>query len=77
MSKNYTGITLKKIDSSNIDYIGYNLKEQELHILFKNLSHYVYHSVNQYKYDQLMQADSKGKFLNSEIKPYYKFTKRS
>jgi hypothetical protein len=62
------------VDSSNIESIGY--EDGELHIQFTSGGYYVYHGVPRHVYDDLMNASSKGSFLNREIKNVYQFTKQ-
>lgn len=64
------------VDSSNIEAIGYDDAAEELHVQFLNSGYYVYSGVPRYKYDELMNAPSKGSYLNREIKGVYPFTKR-
>ncbi len=64
----------EEVESSNIRSIGYDPASQVLEVEF-NYGHLVY----QYKgvpaeiYEQLMAAESKGKFLNSAIKSVYDY----
>lgn len=60
------------VDSSNIEAIGYDDAALELHVRFlKSGETYVYYAVEDWRFQELMQADSKGTFLNSQIKPNY------
>lgn len=59
------------VDSSNIDQIGYDDDARELWIRFKSGDTYVYADVPPATYDDIMAADSKGSYLNREIKPNY------
>jgi hypothetical protein len=36
---------------------------------------YVYYAVEEWRYQELMQADSKGTYLNVNIKPNYQYAK--
>lgn len=62
------------VDSSNIEAIGY--EDGELHVQFISGGHYIYHGVPRQVFDDLMNAPSKGSFLNREIKNVYQFTKQ-
>ncbi|MBU0712967.1 KTSC domain-containing protein [bacterium] len=64
------------IDSSNIEAIGYDVDTQELHIQFLSGGYYIYNNVPRAIYDDLMNASSKGSFLNREVKGIYQFTKQ-
>ncbi len=61
------------VDSSNIDQIGYSAEDRELWLTFKSGDTYVYTEVPPGTYDDIMAADSKGSYLNREIKPNYSF----
>jgi hypothetical protein len=64
------------VDSSNIEAIGYDVAALELHVRFlKSGETYVYYAVEEWRYQEFMQADSKGKYLNAEIKPNYQCAK--
>ncbi len=58
----------KKVTSSNIDSIGYDLTSLTLEVEFKNGSMYQYFKVPLKIYKKLMVATSHGKFLNTYIK---------
>ena len=64
------------VDSSNIEAIGYDDEGQELHVRFLTGTSYIYHGVPRQKFDDLMQAPSKGSFLNREVKGVYKYAKQ-
>jgi hypothetical protein len=64
------------VDSSNIEAIGYDAAAQELHVRFlKSGETYVYYGVEAWVFQEFMQADSKGTYLNAQIKPRYQFGK--
>lgn len=64
------------VDSSNIEAIGYDHASQELHVRFvKSGETYAYYGVEEWRFQELMQADSKGTYLNANIKPNYQFGK--
>ena len=64
------------VDSSNIEAIGYDDDSQELHIRFLSGGNYVYSDVPREIFDDLINAPSKGSFLNREVKGVYRFTKQ-
>ena len=65
------------VDSSNIEAIGYDSEAQELHVRFlKSGDTYVYSDVNPAVFDELMQAESKGSYLNRRIKGNYQYRKQ-
>jgi len=56
------------VASSNIASIGYDVNTQTLEVEFFSGMIYQYYGVPEHLYDQLMQAGSKGRFLNAYIK---------
>lgn len=64
------------VDSSNIEEIGYDAAAQELHVRFlKSGETYVYFAVEEWRFQEFMLTDSKGVYLNSNIKPHYQYSK--
>ena len=64
------------VDSSNIEAIGYDAGTLELHVRFlKSGETYVYYAVEEWRYQDFMRADSKGLYLNANIKPLYQCAK--
>jgi hypothetical protein len=67
---------MQYVDSSNIEAIGYDSTCQELHVRFlKSGETYVYYAVDEWVFNELMQAASKGEYLNANIKPNYQVGK--
>lgn len=64
------------VDSSNIEAIGYDEDNQELHVRFLSGACYIYNGVPRQIFDDLMEAPSKGSFLNRQIKVVYQYTKQ-
>ena len=64
------------VDSSNVQAIGYEEEARELHVQFVSGGYYIYHDVPRQIFDGLLNAPSKGSFLNREIKGVYQFTKQ-
>jgi KTSC domain-containing protein len=64
------------VDSKNIEAIGYDVGTLELHVRFlKSGETYVYYGVEEWRYQEFQQADSKGQYLNANIKPNYQYAK--
>lgn len=64
------------VSSSNVEAIGYEATTLELHVRFaKTGITYVYYAVEEWRFQELMQADSKGTYLNTYIKPNYQYAK--
>jgi KTSC domain-containing protein len=61
------------VQSSNIKAIGY--ENETLEIEFLNGSVYQYFDVQQNIYDEMMAAESKGKYLAQNIKGRFRFSK--
>lgn len=60
------------VDSSNIEAIGFDSDNQELHVRFlKSGETYVYYNLEEWVFQELMQADSKGIYFNANIKKNY------
>ena len=58
----------KSVESSNISSIGYDTNNNILEVEFKNGDVYQYFNVPESEYKGIMEADSHGKYLNSNIK---------
>ena len=63
------------VASSNISSIGYDADTDTLEVEFLSGAIYQYYNVPQNMYDQLMQAGSKGRFLNTYIKNAYPYSR--
>ncbi len=64
------------VDSSNIEAIGYDTGSRELHVRFlKSGETYVYDDVDEWIFKEMMQADSKGSYLNRRVKGTYQYRK--
>lgn len=65
------------VDSSSVEAIGYDADAQELHVRFlKSGETYVYYSVEEWVFAELMQAASKGNYVNTRVKPHYQCGKQ-
>lgn len=69
-----TGIKMNPVESSNIEGIGYNNKNKHLWVAFKGNKVYRYDLVPRKTFEELMNAESKGRYLNSHIKGQYEAT---
>ncbi|MBU4299494.1 KTSC domain-containing protein [Patescibacteria group bacterium] len=63
------------ISSSNVRSIGYDLRSAVLEVEFTSGDVYQYFDVPEHLYQQLMNALSKGQFLNDYIKYNYRYQK--
>ena len=63
------------VRSSSISHVGYDRRTRTLEVEFRNGRAYQYLGVPPQIYHELMQADSKGIYLNANIKPNYQYAK--
>lgn len=64
------------VNSSNVDQVGYDEGQMELHVVFHGGALYVYQGVPLELFEQLLVAPSTGSFLNREIKNVYNYLKQ-
>lgn len=62
-----------EVTSSNIKSIWYDKEHLTLEVEFNNETVYQYLEVPESEFQWIMNADSHGKYLNSNIKPFYDF----
>jgi ATP-dependent DNA helicase RecG len=65
----------KPVESSNLASVGYDTKKEILEIEFNHGGIYQYFAVPQDVYDELMDADSHGKYFVHNIKGDYRYIK--
>jgi hypothetical protein len=66
-------VNMQFVDSTNVEAIGYDDATNELHIRFKSSpATYVYTGVPQQVFEELQLAESKGRYVDQNIKPVYK-----
>ena len=64
------------VDSTTIEAIGYDSASRELHVRFvKSGETYVYYDVDEWEFEEFKGADSKGIFLNTNIKSRHSYAK--
>ena len=66
---------MNPVISSSVVSVGFDLATSDLEIVYKNGNSYLYADVSETVYENLMVADSIGKFVNDEIKPKYAYSK--
>lgn len=64
---------MQMVDSSAMESVGYDAPTRELHVQFVGGKLYVYLDVDEYVFQELLLADSKGSYFNRKIKPHYQF----
>ena len=62
--------------SSNIARFRYDEVSQTLTVEFKNGTRYNYYDVPQHIFEGMESADSKGKYLNANIKGVYRYARQ-
>ncbi len=68
-------IVMLPVESSNIAAIGYDPIERTLQVNFLSGTRYRYFSVPQWRFDEFVATPSKGRYLNSEIKGAFDYTR--
>lgn len=63
----------RPVDSSSVVSVGYDAETQVLEIEFVNGGVYQYFDVPEFVHRRLLTASSPGAFVNSTIKPNYRF----
>jgi KTSC domain len=63
------------VESNNVRSVGYDLEKNELRIKFRSGETYAYDGVPGDVHKALMSAESKGKFVNSDVKGKYDYRK--
>lgn len=66
-------VDMQYVDSSNLEQVGYDTAASELYVVFKDGSGYIYSGVPEHVFEQLLEAPSKGSFLNREVKNKYDY----
>lgn len=62
-------------ESSNVAGFSYDEATQVLTVEFNDGSRYYYYDVPENVFDGMKSADSKGKYLNAEIKSHYRYAR--
>ncbi len=63
----------QRVSSSNIVSVGYDEEQRVLEIVFVGGRVYHYLEVPPERVLSLLRAESKGRYLNSEIKPHFRY----
>lgn len=66
-----------RVDSSAVRRVRYDQRQRRLDLIYASGEPYGYYYVPHSKYRALLEAESKGKFVNREIKPAHPFRKLS
>lgn len=68
-------MTLEPVSSSNLEAVGYDSPSETLAVRFKSGRIYQYFDVPKHIHASLMAAESKGGYLNREIKGAYRYAR--
>ena len=63
------------VESSNISMVGYDDENSQLHVRFNSGAEYAYNEVPPAVYQEFLDAESKGRYLNERIKGRYGYAK--
>ena len=66
-------LKLRDVQSSNIEQIGYNEGSEVLYVKYKSGKVYAYDKVPKNIYEGLEKAESKGSYMNSQVKGKFSF----
>ena len=61
------------VSSSNVDEVGYDEQNQEVHVRFLNGGLYIYKGVPQHEFEGLKNAPSVGSYLHRNFKNVYPY----
>lgn len=64
---------LKEVKSSNISKVGY--EDDNLYVQYNSGNLYRYKKVPKNVYKDLLESDSKGRYINSSVKSKYEYEK--
>jgi|APGre2960657373_1045057.scaffolds.fasta_scaffold14261_2 hypothetical protein len=62
-----------KVKSSNLSKVAYDKADKELYVEFKSGSKYSYIDVSNKKFESLLNAESKGTYFSTKIKPNHDY----
>lgn len=66
---------MTEVESSNVHSVGHDPETDTLHVRFKDGSLYEYTNVPAEVHQELMDSDSKGKYVAESLKGKYEHTK--
>ena len=64
-----------KVESSTVAEVGYDYENKGLEVHFKNGREYIYENVPVEVYAKMLEADSKGKYLNESVIGRYTYAR--
>lgn len=69
-------ISWTPVDSTNLKAVRYHPGNEQLDVKFHNDAVYEYIGVQQGLFEALLDAESKGRYFNTSIKPFFGYVKR-
>lgn len=63
-------------ESSNVAGFCYDASMEVLTVEFNSGSRYDYYDVPEHVFEEMKQAESKGRYLNSDIKGHYRYARQ-
>ena len=63
----------ERLASSSLASVGYDPAKHLLEVEFRNGGVYQYLDVDDHEYGEFQEAESKGRYLNTEIKPRHRY----
>lgn len=66
---------MQMVNSSNVEAVGYDAENGAIYVRFLSGDTYVYAGADQGTFEELLNADSVGSYLNRVIKPNYEYSK--
>lgn len=64
---------LTPVESTSIEAVGYDPDAEELFVRFVGGATYAYGDASEGTYHALLDAESKGGFVNREVKPHHRY----
>lgn len=66
---------MQLVDSSNVEAVGYDADNGAIYVRVLSGDTYVYSGADQGTFEEMLNADSVGSYLNRVIKPNYEYSK--
>jgi hypothetical protein len=66
---------MQMVDSSSVEAVGYDADNGAIYVRFLSGDTYVYSGADQGTFEELLNAESVGNYLNRVIKPNYEYSK--
>jgi KTSC domain len=73
--RRWVAMAREYVDSTSIEWFDYHFRQRTIDLAFSGGDVYRYHDVPPNVRDGLRAADSKGSYVNTVIKPQYRYTR--